>query len=409
VNAVVLGHAGIAVLLDSDAFAALDVRDSTLEQRPLHPAEIPSLLSGRPDLEFLEDLSLSQVRHELLNSWKRYRALDLVLIILDGEAEWATRREAASHLETLLTEQKEIGSFLRRIFSARPLPRAAHLDSAFHAAESANAHEQWHLLRDVELAQPALRNWRSRVPPGLPGFASPGAIEAGFTPLFDGTQESFDRWQAVGRGAFELDAEHLVTVPGADIGLLFYKARMFSNFILRVEFQVAQPLGDHNDNSGIFIRFRHPEGPVPDPSDPRRFHRYHNQAYVAVDTGLEVQIDDMARGDSRRDFHGIPQPDGLCRHRTGAIYDIPAGDRLWHHHGHEERKQHYHPAAPLIPGAWSRYEIEARGTLIVVRLDDVVTTRYENTDPSRGQAPGFIGLQAHRGHVRFANVRIKEI
>ena len=51
----------------------------------------------------------------------------------------------------------------------------------------------------------------------------------------------------------------------------------------------------------------------------------------ASDRGFEVQIDDNARGDSGKDFYGIrPEPDGLFKNRTGAIYKIQAGDRIWH-------------------------------------------------------------------------------
>ena len=43
-------------------------------------------------------------------------------------------------------------------------------------------------------------------------------------------------------------------------------------------------------------------------------------------SGFEVQIDDNARGDSSKDFYGIkPEPDGMFKNRTGAIYKIQAG------------------------------------------------------------------------------------
>jgi len=173
-------------------------------------------------------------------------------------------------------------------------------------------------------------------------------------------------------------------VPGGDIGLLYYTPKMFANLILRLAFQLLQPVGDHNDSSGVLIRFKHPRHPVGDRVSPGTSHVYYNQAYVAVHTGLEVQIDDMARGDSSREFQGTP-------------YDVPAGDRIWHQH-----------APPLSPGVWFHYEIDVQDRLIVVRLAGMQTTRYENTDSFRGQSPGYIGLQAHRGHVRFTNVRIKE-
>ena len=89
-NAVILAHAGIALLLDGDEYFALDGCDSSLEKRPLKRAEVPSLILGRRDLQFVENVNLSEVRHELLASWNKFRALDLILIALDGEAQWTS-------------------------------------------------------------------------------------------------------------------------------------------------------------------------------------------------------------------------------------------------------------------------------------------------------------------------------
>ena len=54
-----------------------------------------------------------------------------------------------------------------------------------------------------------------------------------------------------------------------------------------------------------------------------------NPAWTAVFSGFEVQIDDNARGDVTKDYYGRrPEPDGLWKNRTGAIYKIPAGDLI---------------------------------------------------------------------------------
>jgi hypothetical protein len=64
------------------------------------------------------------------------------------------------------------------------------------------------------------------------------------------------------------------------------------------------------------VRFRDPRKPVrpgtPGPDIPG------NAATVAVGTGYEIQIDDEARGDTRKN-----EADGLPYNRTGAIYKIP--------------------------------------------------------------------------------------
>ncbi len=58
--------------------------------------------------------------------------------------------------------------------------------------------------------------------------------------------------------------------------------------------------------------------------------------------GFEVQIDDNARGDGKGALYGIwLEPDGLYKNRTGAIYKIQAGDRIWHENRNEPAVQNY--------------------------------------------------------------------
>ena len=84
-------------------------------------------------------------------------------------------------------------------------------------------------------------------------------------------------------------------------------------------------------NSGVFLRLRHPQEPVSAALRARAFADGapidKNPAWTAVYSGFEVQIDDTARGDVSKDFYGRhPEPDGLWKNRTGAIYKTPAGD-----------------------------------------------------------------------------------
>src|SRR4029077_12614188 len=120
---------------------------------------------------------------------------------------------------------------------------------------------------------------------------------------------NFANWQQAGTGLFRLDATQkvLVAPPGAEIWLLFYAATAFSDFTLRLQFR----LDSRGDNSGVFVRFRDPRQPAPAGiNDPRIAA---NAAWLAVDTGFEIQIDETAR------------PDQADKHRTGAIYDIDVG------------------------------------------------------------------------------------
>jgi choline dehydrogenase-like flavoprotein len=233
-----------------------------------------------------------------------------------------------------------------------------------------------------------------------PPLATP---DPGFTYLFDGSDAQFANWQMAGGGSFSRFGRTLIAQQDArGIGLLFYTAQRFENFILRLEFLLPHPRGNNNDNSGVFIRFRDPRlpDPAPDPVDPPN-----NAAFVAVHTGFEVQIDEEARGDKR-----FGEPDGSFFSRTGAIYKIKwAGTAP----GQQDYKNHQNLAAER----WHSYEIEVNSQDYVVRLNGQEATRFRRaaTDTARGNPPsvdsnsGFIGLQTHTGNVAFANVRLKAL
>ncbi len=180
-----------------------------------------------------------------------------------------------------------------------------------------------------------------------------------------------------------------------------------------------------NHNSGVFVRFPRPtlgltpalqtrisQVPPPEPSfDPN------NAAWKPVVAGFEVQIDDNARGDSGKDFYGIkPEPDGLFKNRTGAIYKIQAGDRVWHLNFNEPAVQNYTPGPALVPGVWFEYEIVVQGNDYTVFLTNIETgerkqtTTFHNTDADRGLLPGFIGVQVYAGStIAWRHIRIKPV
>jgi len=225
---------------------------------------------------------------------------------------------------------------------------------------------------------------------GLMPSALPSIPDAGFTSLFAGTSASFDRWQVAGQGDFSLISGELVAEPGSDLGLFYLATQTFSDFLLKLEFQ----LGRIDDNSGIFVRFRNPRLPVPDRNLPGVSYPYNNQAYVGVDTGFEIQIDELARGN----------PNGLDEHRTGAVYGIPIGQNLG--------QQVYRRGTALVPGQWNTYEIEVRGNTYTVRLNGQQTTKFTNTDLFKGKSnitdpdSGYVGVQSHTGRLKFRNIQI---
>jgi len=190
-----------------------------------------------------------------------------------------------------------------------------------------------------------------------------------------------------------------------------------------VQFRIFDPV---NHNSGVFVRFRDPMAdPTPviaqrirDAGDAGLFGR--NRAWSAVHSGFEVQIDDLGRGDPGKDFYGIrPEPDGLRKNRTGAIYKIPAADPL-PAGGLEAATQTYQPGPPLLPGRWYEYEIDVRGndyTIDLADLDTAAHTRttvFQNTDAARGvaasggQPAGYIGLQSYNSApVAFRRIALR--
>ncbi len=201
-----------------------------------------------------------------------------------------------------------------------------------------------------------------------------------------------------------------------DLRLFYYAAETFTDFTLRLQFKILDPA---RHNSGVFVRFAWPESDLPPPLEQRIGSEPafdpSNPAWRPVISGFEIQIDDNAMGDPGKDFYGIrPEPDGMHKNRTGAIYKIQAHDRIWHQNRNEPESQTYTPGPPLIPGVWFEYEIAVQGDDYTVFLSNTQTgerrrtTFFHNTDGERGRAPGLIGMQIYPGSpVAWRNVRIR--
>jgi len=260
----------------------------------------------------------------------------------------------------------------------------------------------------------------------LPRVVIPNAPAPGFTALFDGTVGTFKKWQLAGAAGsgqgFAFLKGELASYGSADFSMLYYAFKAFDDFHLRLQFRV---FAQANCNSGVFIRFRDPLLRLPDVlrqrADAEGAAVAANPAWSAVFSGFEVQIDDNARGDVTKDFYGRrPEPDGLFKNRTGAIYKIPAGDLIIHTGGHDSRLQQYTPGPPTRPGVWMQYDIVVAGNHYEVTLTDTesgasqLTTIFDNTDTQRGVAQingapaGFIGIQSYpNSPVAFRDIWIK--
>ena len=216
------------------------------------------------------------------------------------------------------------------------------------------------------------------------GKFTPTAADPGFTMLFGGT--SLSGWQMStirnqpghdNPGKFIIVDGAVEASPGNDLGLLWHTTPTPADFILKLEWRTWRA----EDNSGVFLRFPNPNSKG-----------YDNTAFVGVDFGFEVQIDQLG------------MPDGAAIHQTGAIYSFQAPSAV--------------TAKPL--GQWNQYEITVQGQQYKVRLNGIDVTDFtfvagsDAAHPDRGLAttmavPRFIGLQTHTGPVAFRNIQIKAI
>ncbi len=273
------------------------------------------------------------------------------------------------------------------------------------------------MLTSVALGRRTAFLLNENVLPGPDPIVSPQP-EAGFRPLFDGTAATFKNWRLAGPGGggmVHLNGE-MVSYGDGGLRLFFYATELFGDYTLRLQFRIFDVA---NHNSGVFVRFPRPTLDLSDALKPRTVNEQvfdpKNPAWKPVISGFEIQIDDNARGDSSKDFYGIrPEPDGNFKNRTGAIYKIPAGDRVWHLNFNEPSLQTYKPGPALVPGVWFEYEIVVQGDDYTVFLTNLQsrqrtqTTSFHNTDTDRGRTPGCVGIQAYSGStVAWRHIRIK--
>ena len=261
------------------------------------------------------------------------------------------------------------------------------------ASSATDANGRFHFVNNAYVAGPALFPTVGSPNPMLTGVAlarrladrlaatPPVTADPGFTLLFDGSNT--DKWRMStiknqpghdNPGTFIVAGAALESIPGNDLGLYWHTDPTPADFILKLEWLRWR----EDDNSGVFIRFPNPNSKG-----------YNNTAYVAIDFGFEVQIDQLARDD------------GAPIHKTGAIYGF-------------QGPQNPDSLPVNAPGQWNEFEIHAQGQTYTVFLNGTQITQYVNPDagrglPSAGGAPSFIGLQTHTGRVAFRKIQIKAI
>jgi hypothetical protein len=190
----------------------------------------------------------------------------------------------------------------------------------------------------------------------LAAIGDPVPGERDYVYLFDGKTTA--GWQQTGPGGFDLQPDGSLKSRGG-MGLLWYTERVYSDFVLRLDYKVQT----RRSNSGVFVRFPNPPRNVWDP----------------VDQGFEVQINNA----------GIESGRG-----TGHVYSFK-----------EAR-----PFRPNPPGEWNEMEIAVVGRDYVVKINGEIVCEFHD-DLLRGQK-GYLGLQNHTHDsppVAFRNIRVREI
>jgi choline dehydrogenase-like flavoprotein len=211
---------------------------------------------------------------------------------------------------------------------------------------------------------------------------APASPDPGFELLFDGTSLGDWRMSTIRNqpdhddpGRFVIRRGVLEARPGTDLGLLWLARPAPERYVLRLEWMLTAP----GDNSGVFLSFPHPEQ-----------QGYDNSAFVGVDLGFEIQIDELAR------------PDGAAIHRTGAIYNLE---------GPSESPR-------LRLGEWNRFEITLDLPKLTVAINGQLVTELEwrgdpqgprRGIPSTPNDPRFIGIQTHTGNVLFRRIQWKPL
>ncbi|MFF3286564.1 OmpL47-type beta-barrel domain-containing protein [Streptomyces sp. NPDC003023] len=218
------------------------------------------------------------------------------------------------------------------------------------------------------------------------GIGKPGRTN-GYRKIFDGSEETFSKWQHVGGGKFSLGEDGAMTssttVPG--MGMLWFPQRQYGDFSLKLQWRDDAP-GSGNANGGVFVRFPWVHD-NPEESRPE---------WVAIKYGHEVQV--------------LDRPDGDM-YKSGSIYGF---DRVG-----------LGGAGVTPKGTWNDYEIRVEGQHYSIFRNGKLINEFDNTggqaftpprsdDPGtdgRRYATGYIGLQVHgtTDVISYRDIRIREL
>lgn len=185
----------------------------------------------------------------------------------------------------------------------------------------------------------------------------PEDSEEGFVQLFNG--KDLTGWHRMGKPEGFAVKDGVIRSESGRDGFWLRSDKEYKDFILRLEWRVSK-----GGNAGVFFRSRK-EGYPWEP-------------------GYEAQISNEGR-------------DAL--HCTGSIYGYVPAD----------------PRPDETPEVWRSYEIQCRGPLVRVFLDQIPVIDMDQRDvPAMREFPpaGYVGMQdSHQstGWIEYRNIRIKEL
>jgi tetratricopeptide (TPR) repeat protein len=156
-RALVSGQAGLAVLIEKDHVYSVHV--AAPGSVPRSAADVPYLLADANDVVEIPDATPQTAAVALDLSWRQDRALHLILILLDREADDDTRRIAVECLEEFACDPTVADFVCNRLYSG-PLPDSADMVGALLLAESMDAKRLNKLLEDLGEFQPEIRRRR---------------------------------------------------------------------------------------------------------------------------------------------------------------------------------------------------------------------------------------------------------
>jgi hypothetical protein len=232
------------------------------------------------------------------------------------------------------------------------------------------------------------------------GCGEESSVDRGYRIILDGSRRCFAQWAYTGGASMTLQRDGSVqSGPGAPgLGVFWYKARPYGEISLRLQFRDDSPVPGRRANSGVQVRFPAPKSPVPGCPTTFNGSEQNNDAWIAVNCGHEVQINDS------------PDEPGSDPRKTGSIYGFADLDSA--------------ASMPTPPGVWNDLEVLVVGQTYTVIRNGVVINEYENVPgvpfPGRPNDPdsssrglvGYIGLQAHGAEqdvVSFRNIRIRDL